>query len=631
MKTRLIPLSIALAAALLTPSAPLEAATLGQLRSVSALGASFRAEIALVGGAADASCFRVVKPRSSSGDIPALGDGRISVVGSGANARVVVRNDRRINDPIIRLAIENLCDARLLREYTLLMPFAGAPEASVSPPRAQTSRPAATPSRERARPAPARPAAAATPGRTWHTAAGESLDTIAASLYPDNPAARQRFADTTARANPELFPDRSARARALPAGTPVVVPDLRTVANSVPAAQPVATASPRKQAAARRATGDRLVVDKGDPPATTTSPGAAKGDEPQDLRSREQALAEAIDRSIIAEMQLLARIKELEEIQARLEARIRASLEAAEAAEAAAAKPAPTPAVAAPAPAVQAPVVGSPPVTVIGASDDLYLFGGLGVASLLLALALLRGRRRTVAPVAEAAVRSPENGHGAAPREGGTARSGRVRAEDRLFAAPAPITITGASPAASPSAPAAALKAEQGDQVVVEEHKSAVELAEIMMSFGRVKGAADTLAEFIRGNPRDAVTPWLKLLEVYRTAGLRKEFETIAGELNRTFNVTTVRWDNYEALRDSRLSIEDLPHISETIQHSWGTSVCQRYLQHLLRDNRDGTRNGLPFTVVDEILTLAAVLEDQLGPYRSAVQQNARPAEALPG
>ena len=34
----------------------------------------------------------------------------------------------------------------------------------------------------------------------------------------------------------------------------------------------------------------------------------------------------------------------------------------------------------------------------------------------------------------------------------------------------------------------------------------------------------------------------------------------------------------------------------------------------VLRDNRDGTRVGFPFTVIDEILTLSAILEEDLGP-----------------
>jgi hypothetical protein len=43
-----------------------------------------------------------------------------------------------------------------------------------------------------------------------------------------------------------------------------------------------------------------------------------------------------------------------------------------------------------------------------------------------------------------------------------------------------------------------------------------VELAEIMLSFGRTKGAQRALEEFIAQQPTAAVTPWLKLLEVHR-------------------------------------------------------------------------------------------------------------------
>ncbi len=158
----------------------------------------------------------------------------------------------------------------------------------------------------------------------------------------------------------------------------------------------------------------------------------------------------------------------------------------------------------------------------------------------------------------------------------------------------------------------------------IQEHKSAVELADIMMSFGRVRGAAETLAEFIRGNPREAVSPWLKLLEVYRAAGLRDEFNAIAGELNKTFNVTTVNWQSYDALRASKMSLEDLPHICEALQKTWRTAACQRHLQQLLRDNRNGTRAGFPFSVIDEILTLTAILEEDLGPCPPAADEPPR-------
>ena len=54
------------------------------------------------------------------------------------------------------------------------------------------------------------------------------------------------------------------------------------------------------------------------------------------------------------------------------------------------------------------------------------------------------------------------------------------------------------------------------------------------------------------------------------------------------------------------------------ISERWGTRDCQRYLESLLRDNREGTREGFPLPVVDDILLLAAVLDLQLGPLPPA-------------
>jgi hypothetical protein len=621
MKTRRIPLAIAVAAALLTPNSVALAAALGEVATLSALGERFRAEIQLVGsGGIQASCFRVVPPGDTSAGIPGLTSGRVSIVGQGANVRLVVRDDRAVSDPVLQLAIENVCEARLRREYTLLMPFTAAKPVSAPVSTVPARKPAAT----RSPPATPRGGTASAPKarpqqtavRTWSTAPGESLESLGEALYPDDPSARERFRAATAAANPGLFPDSGTYDKALPAGTRVVIPNMRQVANGAPikARAPAAAGEARPGAAQpARNTEDRVIVDKTVTPAprvlsaTNASPDAVRpegDDRSENLLGRERDLAAAIDRSIIAEMELLARIKELEDLQAALETRLRSTL--------AAAPPTPSaPATQQAATSVPAAASAPPPPPIAHAAptssaNDAYLLAGLGLATLLLAALLLRRRRGTL-PAADAL----------APTAARRSTPAATPAYDRT---PTPDTVTNTRFAGDVIAPSADQQPAAG--TVVEEHKSAVELADIMMSFGRVQGAAETLAEFIRGNPREAVTPWLKLLEVYRAAGLRAEFEAIAGELNKTFNVNAVNWNNYQTLRAERTSLEDLPHIAETLQKSWRTTACQRYLQQLLRDNRDGTRVGFPFTVIDEILTLSAILEEDLGPCP-------RPSETL--
>ncbi len=159
----------------------------------------------------------------------------------------------------------------------------------------------------------------------------------------------------------------------------------------------------------------------------------------------------------------------------------------------------------------------------------------------------------------------------------------------------------------------------------VEEHNSAVELAEIMMSFGRVQGAAQTLADFIRANPKQAVKPWVKLLEVYKTANMRPEFEALTSQLNKTFNVKPTTWEDFDVAMRAPESLEHIGHIATTLCDTWGKRECQAYLHMLLRDNRQGTRQGFPLAMVDEILLLLAILESQLGPYKQDVEPVPQP------
>jgi Tfp pilus assembly protein FimV len=171
MNNKRIPLAIALAAALCGTPPGATAAALGEIAALSALGDSFRAEIMLPGGtAADAECFRVVS--ANAGDIPTLRRGRVTISATGAGTRLVVRDTERINEPVLRLALENVCESRLRREYTLLMPFAQAARLPAAPTSASASARAPATPEARSRPAAAR---AATPARAGANRSPRSL------------------------------------------------------------------------------------------------------------------------------------------------------------------------------------------------------------------------------------------------------------------------------------------------------------------------------------------------------------------------------------------------------------------------------------------------------------------------
>ena len=160
---------------------------------------------------------------------------------------------------------------------------------------------------------------------------------------------------------------------------------------------------------------------------------------------------------------------------------------------------------------------------------------------------------------------------------------------------------------------------------VREEMDHALDLAEVMLSYGRTTGAMQALKDYLHEHPMVSVRPWLKLLELHRQMGMREEFELAAEAVHRYFNVKVPGWDEgvsgvplqsffdeEEGERAEILGLEQLPHILAKIQATWPEAACREYLHHLLVDNRDGGRMGFPVSIVAEILLLEDILDDRL-------------------
>ena len=154
-----------------------------------------------------------------------------------------------------------------------------------------------------------------------------------------------------------------------------------------------------------------------------------------------------------------------------------------------------------------------------------------------------------------------------------------------------------------------------------------MELAEIMVSFGRIKGATQALEEFLEHDPGAALVPWLKLLEIYQMNDMRAEFEACSTRLKAHFNVSPGIWesagDNLKELiatvDEKDLSIETLlqrmstivafPHLKENIQKAWDSPEGLAYLKNLLSDTRNGSRGGFPLPIARELLFLIDLLK----------------------
>ncbi|MGL1833148.1 type IV pilus assembly protein FimV [Rhodocyclaceae bacterium SMB388] len=617
------------------------AARLGDLTTLSATGQALRVEIASPESTADrvAACIRVAAPATSTDGIPFVRAATVSLTGRGSGARIVVTHPEAVFEPILKLVLQDMCEARMTKEYTLLLPGPvelATPVAVASPqPRPASPRPARAP-------APAAPRAT----QTWTTVAGESVASIAQAMYPRDAGARNAFIAGVRQANPGLTGDTPTAP--LPPGTALNIPSLARVAAA--STEPRARATPRP-AAARPTTAAPQPREASAPPAPSVPPTAASVAEPpapvspadrlvlqqdadretrssdealsqataDELLAREDVLVSAIDRTINSQLEMLERLRRLEEIQTAL----RDQLQMAEAPLAQLATSAPgTPSASMPndVPEDRIPERETSPAAQQWPEWWKPAAGALAVALLL--LLLLRRRESDSAPLSGATARR------VAPTTEWLSevptRAGQYTGRETPAQAETPPSVHNAALEWEADARRAGIVTDEATAVpalsqedeVVEEHESAVELADIMVSFGRLRGAADTLAEFIRANPKQALSPWLKLMDIYRAAGMKPEFDTLARQLNMTFNVKAVTWENFEASRKDDGGLEAMPHILDKVLQFWGSRECQAYLETIVRDNRGGTRQGFGLSVIDDIVVLASILEEHLGRYR---------------
>ncbi|SRR6266581_1959284 len=523
---------------------------LGGITLRSALGQPLLAEIELIGAGdapLDAACFRLAPGSDAETGYPWLRRGRLTPDSGGRANRLILTTRTPLWDPLLEVGIDVTCGAGLSRRYTLLPQPLTEPQLA-----AAAASPAETPAEVSAGAEPAEP-------------------TQAASPTEKRPARRHRT---------------------------------RPAAGAAPAAQPPSGQAAAPATTAARKSGrrkeDRLVlgaVDEADLPslALTVSLGdpgrIARTDAAERERWRQEQrvfFAQQSRDEAFADMQ--SRIRSLEEEISRLKvdasaanppANMAAPTGAASAVAASAGEPVPRAAAAS----------GTSPAA-IGA----LLLSLVGSAALLALLLRRRGSRQPLPEAAETAVTAAEQP--TTPAEPG--------ADDDQSAAPGPPP-----PQDLPAVPVVTETPPVDDNVThwatPDEEDSVVELADVLQALGMGGQARDTLAAYVAAHPKKAISPWLKLLQLYYDAGHKAEFEVLANQLHASFNIDVVRWDAY-ARSDADATIEQFAHIVERLIKLWPTPACAEYLWLLLTDNRNGQRRGLPVETIDEILMLSRVL-----------------------
>ncbi|HSD39419.1 MAG TPA: hypothetical protein VLC92_18080 [Rhodocyclaceae bacterium] len=624
-----------LGGALLQVALPATAISLGEVQTSSRIGDVLQVRVPLSANADDnvtADCIHLEGPRGdSSDDLPWLRAGRLRLT-TQANGQqtLLITSLQSVQSPIIMLAVRVDCNATLRREYTLLL----------NPPGTAEANPAVLP-----------PASLPNTGNTWRTARGESVQSIGRSLFPADKNLQSRYVMLLRQRNADKLQGIS-DATPLPVGTELSVPDTSELNNA-----PVATTPAWRTRAARPAAEPTQAMSSNSSPSiaphkSRTGPPRERliigGEERAGLQmatdlSGRKELSEADRNQLRTEMQLIAslddkiatqlelseKLRQLEALQAKLQSDVQGLETRIRVQQQATLQGASAPVAAQPLPANAPPIQSAArtnQITALSAWQDWRLPAG-GIAALLLLLTIWRRRRNGHAESTIEEVAKLTSGTGTPPAGQPADDLFEPLSEEDIWPdastlkRPAGANTGTGLPDFSELGPTSILHIDED----VEEHNSAVELAEIMMSFGRVQGAAQTLADFIRANPKQAVKPWVKLLEVYKTANMRTEFDALTSQLNKTFNVKPVTWDDFDVALRAPESLENIAHLSQKVCELWGKRECQAFLHGLLRDNRQGTRQGFPLAIVDEILLLLAILESHLGHYKYDVEPDPQP------
>lgn len=551
---------------------------LGDLRGQPVLGRGLQLEVSLLGAeklTLDTSCFRLVQP-SDGGELPWLKKASLNFR-RGNRPVLEIRSVEPLREPVLQLAIQLGCGHEISRDYVLM-----ASPAMLGIP--QPEMPGATYSEV------APPVAVRRPAKVRSTE----------PRLPEEPAAAP--ARRVAKPKSEVaLPDRLV----LSAEGDVGDPSLR-LATSIVAARPEATDAQREIFRLEY----RMLMALHDQ-VTTQLATAEK------LRNMEGALGELQERAT----QFAQRVEQ---------GGGASGQPPASAAQAVPALPAQAPA---------QPVSGaSSPIKTSGGHSDWGLYGILLGAALGLAGWLVwrnQGARGRMLADEEPTICGPEIK--VDPRRsdeheepGGVDLPFEPAAMGMPMQVDLELDVSEAGEPAAPSAPDRG--AYQGNDSVLsinattlDEHFEAnpvMELADIMLSFGRVKGAAQALQEYIDNNPQEALRPWIRLMDVYRMAGMRAEFEKVAHNLNQQFNVEVQNWDDGKSeiefpaptaaevpVAPRPQSLEDLPRLMHTVVELWEGGDVVGYLYQLLRDNRGGQRLGFALPVVEDVLFLIELKE----------------------
>ena len=634
---------------------------LGRISLHSQLGARLRAEVELVGVATEnrltPDCFHLSQPTDPDSGVPILTRGHIAVDQRNGKARLLIGSEQVVNDPVLQISIRASCNAEVVRDYLLIIdPVAASGTQDTAPPTFAVAN----------TPVPVRKSAGRQTDKpypdSWWTSTRESATSISRILFPRQPSAKRRFLKALQAANPEVSFGADWDTP-LASGLFLIIPDTRrpirstskSKANQSESLEPVQPDSKRKSHSRRSdkvSTGgmtDRLSISgRGSGEGATLDDltlrlatelshdsTASVSENQRSIFRLEYKLLTALHDQVSQQLNLAEQVRKLESSFAKLQA-------ANDAITSPAHQTRPLASTTLMPAAKETSAPAAPRIKETSSGPKNWQIGMAGVLTLLLMVSLLVWilRRHALSSTRLSLRSSPQDLQTdetllrSIPDEiplredrevtQQTPRSTRILDDSERSGTNPPIQVPATKEITQVDSHGSTLPAEQ------EGFNPVMELVDIMLAFGRVKGATEALLEYIEVSPDEALQPWLKLLDIYRQNGMRTDFESLSQKLKLHFNVAPADWevmpelspqiseigdevDAPVALLLSRLpNIGQLSHIRDEIARTWGTQESVAYLNKLLRDNRNGERQGFSLPTINELLFLLNINEKRV-------------------
>jgi len=123
-----------------------------------------------------------------------------------------------------------------------------------------------------------------------------------------------------------------------------------------------------------------------------------------------------------------------------------------------------------------------------------------------------------------------------------------------------------------------------------------------LFTHGRVNQAIDHLQQHLTKHPKSSPWMWLYLLDLLSKEGKQQEFDIVAGECRKHFNL------NVEHAPDlKQQGIESFPRVMKALQQAWGTPQVIALIDDLVYNTRLVPRMGFERSVFEDLMLLKEI------------------------